>query len=286
MSETEKRLYLILGIAVVILSFSGILIKVATAPPLIVAFYRMFLSALILTPVFFLKYNNWKIFLDYRPMLVGLLLAGHFILWITAFEYTSVASAVIFIALQPLFTLLLEFLFAREDMQEGVLIGIVMALVGSIIISYGDLELLFSRVIGDLLAVSASFFAASYLFAGRSLRKKLDYFPYLYVVYSYATLFLGIIVLVLDLPLTGYGTINYLCFIGLALGPTLVGHSLLNWSVRRVSSTVVSLAILGEPVLTTIFAWLLLNEVITFSNIIGGVFILGGIYRVTFIRSH
>jgi drug/metabolite transporter (DMT)-like permease len=277
---SKNRVYTLLGIGVTVISFSGILIKLSTAPPLIIAFYRMLLSSLILTPYLIKNYRKeLKHFFDYRPAVVGLFLATHFFLWFTAFQYTNVASAVIFIALQPLFTLLLEYLFAREDLREGVIVGLILALLGSVIISIGDFRVLFDKLWGDLLAIAAAFFAAVYIFSGRSLRKEIDYFPYIYIVYSYTTLILGFFVLIFRIPLVGYDKINYLYFLGLALGPTLIGHSAFNYSVRFLPATIVSLAILGEPVLTTLFAWLLIGEKITLMTLIGGVFIIGGIYR-------
>ncbi|MFW6270879.1 MAG: DMT family transporter, partial [Bacillota bacterium] len=197
------------------------------------------------------------------------------------FEYTNVGNAVIFIALQPLFTYILEYLFAREDLKEGVLLGIFMAMIGSVIISMGDLAQLVDKLWGDLLAIMAAFFAACYLFSGRSLRNEIEYFPYLYLVYTYAAIFLGLFALIRGISFTGHGFINHGYFLALALGPTLIGHSVLNYSVRFLSSTIVSLAILGEPILTTILAWFILQEKITLTTFIGGLFILMGIYKAS-----
>ena len=279
MEQSESKIYILLAIGIFIISFAAILINLASAPPIIIAFYRMFFSALILTPFFLRRYSDkLNLFLNFRPAIAGLFLAIHFILWITAFEYTNVANAVIFVAMQPLFTLILEVLFAREDLREGVFFGVILALVGSIIISIGDINILFEKLWGDLLALSAAFFAASYLFLGRSFRKKVDYFPYIYTIYTYAAFFLGIFVLIKGLPFKGYGTTNYLYFLGLAVGPTLVGHSVLNYSVRFLPTTIVSLSILGEPIITTLLAWFILGEGITTVTVIGGIFIMGGIY--------
>ncbi len=276
----RSKIYIILGIGVTVLSTSGILIKLSTAPPLIIAFYRMLISSLILTPYLLIKYRKeLKGFLDIRIAIVGFFLAIHFYLWISAFEYTSVANAVIFIALQPLFTYILEYFFAKEDLYPGIISGILLALLGSIIISIGDINSLFSQVRGDLLALAGAFFAAAYLFTGRSLRKKMDYVPYLYIVYTYACIFLGVFSLLTRQPFTGFADYNYLYFIGLALGPTLIGHSALNYSVRILPATIVSLTILFEPVLTTFFAWLIFKEGITLMTFIGGMFIFIGIYK-------
>ncbi|MFP4016220.1 MAG: DMT family transporter [Halanaerobiales bacterium] len=278
--KQNSRLYLILGIGVTVISISGILIKLSSAPPLIIAFYRMLISSLIIAPFVVLKYRNTlKGFFNFRVAVVGFFLAVHFYLWISAFEYTSVANAVIFIALQPLFTYILEYFFAKEDLHPGIMSGILLALVGSIIIGIGDINSIFAQVWGDLLAIAGAFFAAAYLFTGRRLREKMEYIPYLYIVYTYACVFLGFFSLLTAQSFTGFPEVNYLYFLGLALGPTLIGHSALNYSVRQLPATIVSLTILFEPVLTTIFAWFILGEGITLMTLLGGIFIMSGIYR-------
>ena len=285
--DDKKKIYILLAVGIFFLSLSGILIKIATAPPLITAFYRMFLTVLLLSPYFFFKYRSkLRYFLDYRPIMVGFLLAVHFILWISSIQYTDISNSVIFVAMQPLFTIILEYLFAREDLKEGAVIGIIMALIGSSIISIGDFYQLGDKLFGNFLALSAALFASSYLFIGRGVRKKLEYFPYLYILYSYAALFLGIGVYFFDLPFSGYGLNNYLIFLALAVGPTLIGHSILNFAVRYLSTSIVSLSILGEPIITTFLAWLLLNEAVRLTTIFGGAFILGGIYLASVYNNH
>lgn len=277
--EFKKKIYLLLAFGIFFLSLSGILIKLSTAPPLITAFYRMFFSVLILTPYFIIKFRKQAhYFLDYRPVLVGFLLAVHFILWISSINHTAISNSVIFVALQPLFTIILEYFFAKEDLREGAVIGIIMAVTGSTIISIGDFYQMSGNLFGNFLALSAAFFAAAYLFIGRGVRKKIDYFPYLYILYSYAALFLALGVIIFEIPFIGHGINNYLIFMGLALGPTLIGHSVLNYSVRFLPTSVVALSILGEPILTTILAWILLGESVMLTTIVGGGFILSGIY--------
>lgn len=280
LSENDLKIYIILAIGVFIISFSGIIIKVITAPALVIAFYRVFLTMIFLTPYFLYKYkNSFKYFWDIRPALVGLLLALHFYAWISAVQLTNVANAVIFIAIQPLFTLLMEYLFAKEDIRKGAIAGVIFALLGSIIISYSDFHIILTRFYGDMLAILAAFLAACYLFLGRSFRKKIKYIPYIYIVYTYCAFFLFIFVLISGGSFTGYSNLNYLYIFLLALGPTLIGHSVLNLSIRYVPATIVSLAILGEPILTTILALIILKETLTGATMVGGVLILYGIFR-------
>ncbi len=281
--DLENKIYFILGAGIFIISFAGIFVAMADAPPLIIAFYRMFLSVVALLPLFIYRQDcKFALFYSKRQILVGFFLAVHFMLWVTAFEYTAVANAVIFVALQPIFTLLFEALWAREDLQKGIIIGVVISVVGSFIVGAGDIHNLFANIKGDFLAVMAAFFAGLYLFSGRSLRKELNYFPYIFTVYFYAAMFLFIGILISDYSFVGYGTRNWLLFLGLAIGPTLIGHSVLNLAVRYVPTTLVSVSIIGEPILTTILAWLLLGETITRLTFFGGTLILAGVaYTMT-----
>jgi len=63
----------------------------------------------------------------------------------------------------------------------------------------------------------------------------------------------------------------------LALLPTLLGHSLINWSVKWISTAKILVATLFEPIATTILAFFILRETITFTQITGGIIIIGGI---------
>jgi drug/metabolite transporter (DMT)-like permease len=80
--------------------------------------------------------------------------------------------------------------------------------------------------------------------------------------------------------LAGYSTQTYLMLVLLALVPQLIGHSALNLAVRTLPVTLVSVAILGEPVGATILGALIFGELPGSHEIAGGLLILAGIYLV------
>lgn len=93
--------YLALAIGAVALSTAAVLVKMTAAPAAVVAFYRMFFSFLIMTPMIVLFYRSeWRV-LDRRDWLFctlsGLFLGMHFILWFESLQYTSVASSVVLV---------------------------------------------------------------------------------------------------------------------------------------------------------------------------------------------
>jgi drug/metabolite transporter (DMT)-like permease len=64
----------------------------------------------------------------------------------------------------------------------------------------------------------------------------------------------------------------------MALGPGLFGHTVLNWALAHVESSVVSVSLLGEPVGSTLLAVVVLSELPTPATVLGGAVVLGGIY--------
>jgi drug/metabolite transporter (DMT)-like permease len=70
----------------------------------------------------------------------------------------------------------------------------------------------------------------------------------------------------------------YLWLLLLAIVPQLLGHSTFNWALRYLPASLVSITMLGEPIGSTILAYLLLKESPTPLKIGGAVLILVGIY--------
>jgi drug/metabolite transporter (DMT)-like permease len=100
---------------------------------------------------------------------------------------------------------------------------------------------------------------------------------YVFLTYTSAAVFLLITTFIKGASLAGYSGNTYLMFILLALIPQLLGHSALNWSLRYVPATMVTIAVLGEPVGATILAFFILKEVPMVIELIGGFLILAGI---------
>ena len=77
---------------------------------------------------------------------------------------------------------------------------------------------------------------------------------------------------------TGYPADHWLMFLGLAIIPTFLGHTLFNWALKWLSSSTISMATLFEPVGATILAYFILGETITWSQFLGGAIVLFGLY--------
>jgi drug/metabolite transporter (DMT)-like permease len=192
--------------------------------------------------------------------------------------YTSVASSVVLVSMGPVFVALGSWVFLRErpNLQMGV--GIVMAAGGSIIVSWGDLGQGQDQLIGDLLALTGALMMASYLMIGRKVRARRSLTAYIALVYGVAMVTLLVIAAIGRQPMLGFGLPAYGWLLALGLIPQLVGHSTLNWALRHLSATFVSILTLAEPIGSGILAYIVLGEVLTWATAIGGVLILAGIY--------
>ena len=275
-------------IAILFISTSAVIVKLASAPASVIAMYRLAFAILIMLPIVVQNYRN-----SFRQIkksdwgfgsLAGISLAFHFILWFESLNYTSVASSVVLVTLQPLFAFIGTYLFFKEKLTLLAIAGGVTAVAGSIVISWGDFRISGMALWGDLLALTACAMVTGYLLFGQNIRKRLDLIPYTFIVYGIAALTLILYNILLRYPFFSYPTADWGYFLLLAIFPTLLGHSLLNWAVKWVSVNVISMSILFEPIGASILAYFILGEKLHTMQWIGGGIIITGLYL--FIRSY
>ena len=273
---------LVLFVGIVAVSFGSIFVRLAEAPPLIIAAYRLGLASLVVGPVALIRSGQELRALSRRDLLylviAGVFLALHFGLWIASLAYTTVASSVILVSMSPLFVGLFSHLLGMDRVTRWMLRGILLSVVGSVAIGCGDFALGGGALWGDLLALGGAVMATGYLLAGRRLRQGLPLLPYISLTYSVAAAVTVVFCLLTGQRFTGYSSTTYLMFILLALVPQVIGHSAFNWALGYFSAPLVSVTVLGEPVGATILAYLILSEIPTLLKILGGAMIFSGIY--------
>lgn len=282
MKPSSVLIWGVLGCALIVISFASIWIRWADAPPISIAVYRVGLAALILTPIT-LSTRRYQLQALTRSdlryaLLGGVCLALHFIFWISSLEFTSVASSVVLVTTNPIFVALGSRFLLKESVPLGLIIGIAISLMGGVLIGYGDFLAGPNVLLGDGLALLGAVMASTYLLVGRRLRAHTDLLTYIFLVYGAAAIVLLITALLLQQPLLGFPQETYLWLVLLALGPQLIGHTSFNWALKHLPASAVAVIILGEPVGSTVLAYLLLNEPITLLKAVGGILILLGIY--------
>ena len=277
----DPRIALI--IATISVSFAAIFIKFSGAPSIIIAFYRKAFATLLLLPFLFIygrealsKISRREVF---EIVAAGVALAFHFWFWIESLKHVSVANSVLLVTSHPLLVGILSMRLFGERMGSLQWVGTGIALSGIAMITAGDWKAgVGQELIGDVLALLGMVAFAVYLLAGRRLRQGLPTMVYVVPVYGVSALVLLLIAVVMSTPLIGYPALDWVIFLGLAVVCTIGGHTLYNYSLAYVPASLVSVTLLGEPVLSSLFAWLLLSEVPSWFVLPGGILVLTGIY--------
>jgi len=279
--RTQRMAYAGVGVAVVAVSFSAILIRWSDADFLAIAAGRMLISAVLLAPFALIMYRAELFSLARRDVAImvgiGAVLATHFSLWIASLELTSVASSVVLVTAHPILVGLVGHFFMNERLSRLNSVGIALGLLGVIILTRGDADAGSETLLGDLLAFLGGVAAGVYILAGRQTRKRISLPVYAFVVYASCALFLLVGVVVTGTELFTLPADEWWLFLLMALGPSIMGHTMYNWTLRYVPASVVSVSLLGEPVGSTLLAALLLSEVPSEYTMIGGAIILVGV---------
>ena len=277
-----------LGFALLGISFAGPLVKLSSSEPLAIAAWRLFFS-LIIVFVFLLHSGQWR---EWRgasrtdiglATVAGVFLALHFWAWNASIQLTSIAASVTLVSLQPVFVVGISVLFLREYPNRVQLAGILLAFAGAMVIALpsvlSDDTVARSALTGNLLAISAAATAAAYYTIGRRVRASLGVWSYVGIVYLACFLVLLVLALARGVTLYPLGHREYAIFVGLALGPMLLGHTGMNWALRFMPAYVVNLLVLGEPIGATLIGALLpgIAQIPSGFTLVGGAIVLGGV---------
>ena len=270
----------VLILAVLATTYAGPIVRLAAAPALAIAFWRLTLVLPVTGGLSVReRRGTWDVGrVELGLMAVsGLLLAAHFWTWIASLRFTTVASSVVLVSLKPIFVWALAAAWLHEHPSRREAWGIGIAVLGATLIGIGDARLSLGALGGDLLALAGALTAAGYYVIGRRVRATVGVWTYASVVYAVAALALFSIALARDVPLTGFAGRDWAVFGALAAGPMLVGHTGMNYALKHYRATTVNVAALGEPVGATLIAWLWLHESPPLLVLIGGAVVLGGI---------
>jgi len=284
-----KKPYVALFTSIVAVSFAAILIISCDAPPLTISFYRLFFTTLIILPfVLFQKKTRLEIVklprsTIFMMIIIGIILATHFALWITSLTKTSVASSVILVTAHPILVGPASYYFLKEKLSKINAIGISISVAGVITLVYGNYGFSFmglDTLEGNILAMLGGVAAGLYILGGRKLRKDISVLTYALIVYSVGTITLFFICLLFNSPVNNLSIKDYQIIFLMAIVAGIFGHTTYNWSLKYIKASIASVALLGEPIGSTILAYAIpsINQEPSVYTILGGTIILLGIY--------
>ncbi len=266
---------------VVAVSAAAVMIRLADAPALGVAFWRCALGVVILLPLALLRREEFPRGKTlYVGIASGVALGAHFGFWISSLDYTSVAASVVLVSNTPVFVAILAYLALGEKTTPLSFAGILVALGGTVVIAQ-DGSAGSAAVFGNVLAILGALTFTVYVLVGRSQRSAAEpvgVLPYSIVLYTAAAAALLPIALLSGDRVWGYGGETWFWLLAIALGPQIMGHTVFNWALRYVEASVISGTVLAEPVVASLLAWLVLSERPGTVTLVGGTVVLAGIF--------
>lgn len=271
-TASRTRLVVVLGAAILAVSSSAVLVRTLEQPqPLAIAWWRCVGAALLLLPVL----RPMKGADAMKVLAAGACLAVHFWAWFASLGLTTVMHAATLVCTTPAWAGLMEWAWYRRKPSRSFWMGLAVAGGGVALMSGGDDGAVSLQ--GDLIATFGAMLAAIYMLLGREVRPRVGIGSYGGWVCAAAAVTLTPMVLVLDVPLTGFGRQDVMLLLACVLGPQLIGHNGFNWALRYLPASTVTSLILLEPVGSTVLAALFLGEVPGPSGAAGAVLVVAGV---------
>ena len=211
----------------------------------------------------------------------GVMLSLHFVTFIFAVKFTTVANATFLVSTSPVLLAVLSPILIKERTTSRESMGVIVATLGILFVANAGNSFR-SFGWGDLSALLAALFVSFYSIIGRHLRThNVSTACYAAYVYSIATIIAFSLAEVLGShTFRAYDATNAEAILGLALVPTLLGHSLYNYSLGSVKAVTANLFPLLEPILSSAFAVPLFGERPTIIQLIGYLLILSAVIVV------
>lgn len=242
-----------LGVGIIGIGTSGPLIAMSAMPVLTLIFWRNLGGALLTLP-FALRHSRDRIGVKWA-VIAGVLLALHFIGFFLAMRMTTVAAGTALVALQPIFAALFV-KFSGGHIPSTAWLGMIVSFVGVIMVSGVDLTISFRSFVGDIAAIISAALAAAYMMAGSRAQRSLEASTYTTIAYFTCSLTAFPMALLLGNEIFIFSRNEWLILIGLILGAQMLGHTMFNSALKRVSPAIVSLIVFFEvPVSAVLAAW-------------------------------
>ncbi len=278
-----KKLLILLGVVGV--SLSAPLVRLSSAPSMVLVLYRVAIAAVLLLPYALLRNREELRRMSRKTLalclLSGLFLGLHFTLYFEAIRHTSIASAVALVDTEVFFVAFLMLFLFREKIPLRAWLGILLTFAGSLLIALSDAGGGDNILLGDALALTGALCMAIYTMIGKVCRRELTTTAYTLLVYFSAALTVLVILLVRGTPPLGYEPVNWLTALGMAVFCTLLGHSVFSWGLKYESASFISTVKLLEPVFAALLGMLLFREVPRTQVILGGCIVILGVFVYT-----
>ena len=254
---------------------SGPVIALSTMPILAMVFWRNLGGALLMFTVG-LRSREW-LKLESRAgikwsALAGVALALHFIGFFISMRYTTVAAGTALTALQPIFAAYFVQRLGGHIPKQAWL-GMVISFAGVLIITGVDFQISRRAFLGDLAAIVCAALAAIYVLLGSQAQRTISTATYTSVCYLVCAITALPIALMTGTRIWGFDGREWWLLIALIAGAQILGHTMFNLALKRVSPAIVSLIVFFEVPVSAVLAYWWLGQLPP-SGTIPGLFLL------------
>ncbi len=268
------------------ISSASILVLLSEAPSYVCAFWRLFLSTMMILSYVFIFEKKTLVFdkkVLFLSLLSGLALGLHFLLWMESLFHIPVAISTTIVVSYPLFSLFIDKFFYKERITFIQIIGFIGGFAGIIAFLHPNLYSDYN-VYGVLLALGGALAATVYFSIGRYIRSKIHTRLIMYVLptYGFASLTTLIYTIFIGGDLLNYSLKSYICFVLLALIPMIGGHTTMNFLLKYMKTSVVTAIALGEPIGASLLAYLFLGQIVTLKEALLIALVLSSLFLIVY----
>jgi drug/metabolite transporter (DMT)-like permease len=273
-----------LAIGVLCISFSPIFVKLAGVSPIGAAFYRVLIAWLCLAPYCIIKK---KLRVSRKQIVIaiiaGIVFASDVAVWNISLLKISATVSTLLANLAPVWVGLISYFLFKKKSGKLFWIGTIIAICGMVVLVGYQHILHLELNAGILLAILASLFYAIYILITKNIMVGIDVFSFMFYSMLGAWVFMLLINCFMGNDIIHLSTKVWLCFIGMGIVCQLTGWLTINYSLRYLESTKVSITLLSQTVFAAIMAAIFLGERLALNEIIGSVIVLIGI-ATTFLK--
>ncbi len=246
-----------LGLGIIGIGTSGPLIALSTMPILTLIFWRNLGGSLATLP-FALRHSRDRVGVKWA-LIAGVLLALHFVGFFLAMRMTTVAAGTALVALQPIFAALFVKLSGGHIPSKAWL-GMIVSFIGVGLVAGVDLQISNRFFLGDLAAIISAALAAAYIMAGSKAQRTLETTTYTTICYFVCSMTALPMALIAGNEIFSFSAKEWWILLGLILGAQLLGHSMFNSALKRVSPAIVSLIVFFEVPVSALLAFWWLDQ--------------------------
>lgn len=281
-SGFAKYVKIIVVLAVVAGSSSGIFGKAISAPSMAIGFWRLTMGLPFFAIPVLTKHRDTLKAISRRDLLLtflsGAFLFLHFFSWFNAVKMTNIGSAVVLAALHPLVVLSVTVFIFKKHVGARPVAGILIALIGGVMVAGLDYRQLSSgNFKGDMLAFAAGVFMGIYFLIGNEARKNVPGPTYVFLCFFACWACFAVGMIATGTPTLGYTAKDYLLLVGLTLVCQIGAHAVLNLCLGYVDSLYVSAWESGECVFAILLGMIFLREIPTSWETIGCFIVVAGL---------